>query len=377
MTVHSQTAPGVRPATGPRRVPGRFLHPVAWWAWAIGLMVAAARSTNPLLLGLILGSVAVVVAARRPDAPWAGAFTASLRLGVVILVVRTLLQVVMGAPIGLHTAFTLPEVGLPDWMAGLRLGGRVTWETVLVGLTEGLRLATMVACVGAANSLAAPSRLLRSVPAALYEVGVAVVVALTFAPHLLDDARRVRGARRLRGHQEGRLAGFARSAGPVLDGGLERSIQLAAAMDSRGYGRAGDVGPRLRVARAVLVLGGFAGTLIGLYGLFDTAAPAWLGWPMLGVGALVALGGLRAAGRRSTRSSYRPDPWRSPEWMTAAAGCLVAASVMVLADPAALTMPLVPLLWPPIALAPTVAVLVAAGPALWAPPLPEGAVVGP
>ncbi len=52
-----------------RRLP-RSLHPLAWWAWALGLMVAAARTTDPLLLGLILAVLGVVVAARRPDAPW-------------------------------------------------------------------------------------------------------------------------------------------------------------------------------------------------------------------------------------------------------------------------------------------------------------------
>ena len=165
-------------------------------------------------------------------------------------------------------------------------------------------------------------------PAALYEVGVAVVVALTFAPHLLADARRVSSARRLRGHDEGRIAAFARSSGPVLDGGLERSIQLAAAMDSRGYGRSGQVTPRERRAQAGLVLAGFAGVLVGLYGLFDSAAPRLLGWPMLGGGVLLAILGLRAAGRRSPRTAYRPDPWRSPEWLTAASGALVAGTFL-------------------------------------------------
>ena len=28
----------------------RLLHPAAWWAWAIGLAMAANRTTNPLLL---------------------------------------------------------------------------------------------------------------------------------------------------------------------------------------------------------------------------------------------------------------------------------------------------------------------------------------
>lgn len=345
----------------------RGLHPLAWWAWALGLMVAASRTTDVLLLGLILGVLAVVVTARRPDAAWSGAFSAALRLGVLVVVTRTLLQVVLGDPVGTHVAFTLPSVELPRWMAGVRLGGLVTWESVLVGVAEGLRLATMIACVGAANSLTPPSRLLRSVPAALYEVGVAVVVGLTFAPHLLDDARRVSGARRLRGHDEGRLTGFARSAGPVLDGGLERSVQLAAAMDSRGYGRSGSITTAQRRTHGALVLGGFAGVLVGLYGLFDSAAPRLLGWPLLGAGALAAAAGLRAAGRRSVRTAYRPDPWRLPEWLTAGSGALAAVTFVLATGSADL---LVGSGWP----APhpdwVVVLLVAAGPALWTPPLP-------
>lgn len=375
MATPTVTGMGLAPQArvGGRRLP-RNLHPLAWWAWGLGLMVAAARTTDPLLLGLILAVLAVVVAARRPDAPWADAFGAALRLGAVVIVARTLLQVILGAPVGLHTALVLPEIALPDWMAGVRLGGLVTWESLIVGLTEGLRLAVMIACVGAANSLAAPSRLLRSVPAALYEVGVAVVVALTFAPHLMADARRVRGARRLRGHEEGRLVGFARSGGPVLDGALERSIQLAAAMDSRGYGRTGALPARQRRRQAALILAGFAGVLLGLYGLFDSAAPRWLGWPMLGLGALVAVLGLRAAGQRSARTVYRPDPWLAPEWATALAGLVVAAAFL-LTPSAELLLSVTPLALPAPPAATMASVLLAAGPAAWTPALPSPGVV--
>lgn len=375
MALPATVRPGVSPPAGRADRRPRSLHPLAWWGWALGLLVAASRTTNPLLLGLIVAVLAVVVAARRPEATWSGAFPAALRLGLVVVIARTLMQVILGDPVGLHIAFTLPQVALPDFMAGVRLGGLVTWESVLVGVVEGLRLATMLACVGAANSLTPPSRLLRSVPAAIYELGVAVVVALTFAPHLLADARRVSTARRLRGHDEGRLAAFARSSGPVLDGGLERSIQLAAAMDSRGYGRCGPISARERRAHSALVLAGFVGVLIGLYGLLDSAAPRLIGWPMLATGALLAVLGVRAAGSRSRRSVYRADPWRWPETATALAGAL-AAGTFALWPTTDLLLVSAPLAWPPLLVAPTLAVLVAAGAAFWTPPLPATVAAG-
>ncbi|HBF85621.1 MAG TPA: cobalt ABC transporter permease, partial [Streptomyces sp.] len=41
----------------------------AWWLWALGLATAASRTTNPLLLGLLVGVAGYVVAAPRPGAP--------------------------------------------------------------------------------------------------------------------------------------------------------------------------------------------------------------------------------------------------------------------------------------------------------------------
>ncbi len=94
--------------------------------------------------------------------------------------------------------FTLPSLPMPSG-SGLKLGGQVTLEAVLRAFYEGLQLATILCCVGAANALGSARRLLRYVPGALYEIGVACVIALTFAPQLVTDAARVRAAHRLRG----------------------------------------------------------------------------------------------------------------------------------------------------------------------------------
>ena len=101
-------------------------------------------------------------------------------------------------------------------------------------------------CVGAANSLANPKRLLRSMPSALYEIGTAMVVAVTVLPQLADSARRVRAAQRLRGGEAGRVRRLRRLLVPVLEDALERSLALAAGMDTRGYGRTTGLTPGRR-----------------------------------------------------------------------------------------------------------------------------------
>src|SRR5690554_4295437 len=244
----------------------RNLHPGAWWLWALGLATAATRTFNPLLLALILAVAGHVVTARRSSAPWSRSYVVFLKLGLVVLAIRLVFQVGLGVAQGDTLLFTLPEVGLPDWAAGISLGGPVTLESVIVALADGLRLATILACVGAANALANPKRLLASLPAALYEVGVAVVVGLSFAPSMVGSAQRIRAARRLRGRPDRGLRSMLSVAMPVVEDALDRSLSLAAAMDSRGYGRRADVASAVRRVTAGLSLIGLFGVSVGVYG---------------------------------------------------------------------------------------------------------------
>ena len=355
----------------------RLLHPAAWWLWALGLAAAATRTTNPVVLLMLVAVAALVVAARRTPAPWSRSFLAFLGLGAVLLGIRMLLAVLVVDTVpGGTVLLTLPEVGLPEWLAGVRLGGPVTAETLAFALYQGLQLLAVLAAVGAANALADPRRLLRSVPGALYEVGVSLVVALTYAPRLVEDAARVRAAQRLRGRPARGLRGVARTAVPVLEGGLASSLDLAAAMDARGFARAGAVPGRWRRASAVLVLAGLVGVLVGLVGVLGAGTLPWAGAPLAAVGAALAVAGSLLAGRRSRRTRYRPDPWLAPEWLTVACG-IAAAGVVVAAaarwpavlDPAGR----IPLLPPQVPLPVLLGLLVGAGPAVLSPPPPLAA----
>lgn len=353
------------------------LHAGAWWLWALGLATAASRTTNPLLLLLLVAVAGYVVAARRTDAPWAKSYGAFLKLGLVVLAIRLGFAILLGSPIpGTHTLFRLPEVPLPDWARGVRLGGRVTAEGLLFALYDGMKLATLLVCVGAANALANPARLLKSLPGALYEAGVAVVVAMTFAPNLVTDVQRLRAARRLRGRDDRGARSLLQVGLPVLEGALERSVALAAAMDARGYGRSAEVPAAIRRTTAALTLGGLLGVCAGTYALLS-ASGAGYGVPVLLLGLVSALAGLRLGGRRSVRSRYRPDRWGARAWLVSGSGVAVAALMIWAAsyDPAALAPPAVPLTAPTLPLWPALSILIGLLPAFVAPPPVRAAAV--
>ncbi|MFB7503945.1 energy-coupling factor transporter transmembrane protein EcfT [Streptomyces broussonetiae] len=363
----STTGPGSR--TGHRAA----VHPGAWWLWALGLGTAATRTTNPLLLALLVSASAYVVATHRTATPAARSYTAFAKLALAVLLIRLFFAVALGSPIpGTHTLLTLPEVPLPHWAQGIRLGGRVTAEALVFAAYDGLKLATLLICVGAANALASPGRLLKSLPGALYETGVAVVVALTFAPHLVADVQRLRAARRLRGRPDRGLRGLLQVGLPVLEGALERSVALAASMEARGYGRSAEVPARVRRTTAALTLGGLLGVCAGTYGLL-TAEGGSYGLPVLLAGVAAALAGLKLGGRRSLRTRYRPDPWDARAWLVAGSGAAV-ATLLTLAstrDPQALHPGVVPLVAPTLPLWPAAAVLLGLLPAFAVPKEPS------
>ncbi|HUD35337.1 MAG TPA: CbiQ family ECF transporter T component [Streptosporangiaceae bacterium] len=376
------------PGRRPVRLP-RALHPVAWWCWAIGLATAASRTSNPLLLVLILAVLGLVVALRRSAAPWARGYRFYLLMALVVIAIRVGFSVVFttGASARDHILLTLPVVPMPSWYSGVRIGGPVSAEAVLSAAADGARLACLLCCIGAANTLANPKRALRVLPGALYELGVAVTVALSVAPQLVESVGRVRRARRLRGaagpksggpksggpksgrHRFGLLRGVAI---PVLHDALDRSLRLAAAMDARGYGRTGTATAASRRLTAACLLAGLAGLCLGGYELLDPTVPPAVGVGGFTAGTALAVAGLVLGGRRVSRSRYRPDPWRWPEWVVAASGlaCAVVLWANVGYDPAALNPAFYPLHWPSLPVLPAVAILVTAVAAVAAPPVP-------
>ncbi|MGO9856806.1 MAG: energy-coupling factor transporter transmembrane component T [Acidimicrobiales bacterium] len=354
-------------AAAPRR---RSLHPVAWWLWAAGLAVCAMRTNNPFLLALIGATACFVVSACRTSAPWSRSIAFFLRLGVLVIAIRVVIEILFGQR-GMpgHVLFDLPHVPLPSWAVAVSIGGAVTLESILNAFVEGLQIAVILVCFGAANSLASPYRLLRSLPAVLYETGVVVTVALAFTPELVLSISVVRQARRQRGIPVRGLRGMRGVAVPVLESALDRSLQLATSMDARGYGRRVSLGQGSRWLASGATMGGLLLVAVGLYGVIDSGSLFGLGLPIMAVAVVMCGVGLALGGRRSARSRYRPDPWRQPEWVVTGSGlaALVAMIIAHVLNVPGLTVSFSPLVFPSIPLLPVAGILVAAVPAMAAP----------
>jgi energy-coupling factor transport system permease protein len=166
---------------------------------------------------------------------------------------------------------------------------------------------------------------------------------------------------------------------PVLEDALERSLRLAAAMDSRGYGRSGEASAAGRRLTAVLTIGGLVGVCVGIYATLDGSSPRYLAGPLLAVGVAVAVTGFVLSGRRVRCTRYRPDRWRTAELIAAGSGLTTLVLMWAsTSDPLAMNPPVSVLAWPSVPLLPAIAVLVGALPAVLTPhPAIEAGVPAP
>lgn len=374
-----------------RAIPALAIHPGAWWTWALVVAGMATATTNTLILALIITSVALVVACCAQDpAP----FRLYLAVAAAVVVIRLAFRVVFPAAGG-TALLTLPTVHLGP----LELFGTLTTEALASGLSGGLQLAAVILAVGAAHTLADALDLLKHAPPALAGLSTALVIAVSVFPGLGRSVVEVRRASRLRGVRRRGLGGLRATVIPVLEGTMDRSLTLAAAMEARGYGgrvpidkTSGDRATVGRAAKALAldgpagaqrsrpghpplsansvcrrawaqpacVLGAVTCVALAAYGLFDSAWPSWT--PVaLTVAAVVALVAATRLDRTARRTVYRPRPWTVLSSIVVASA-VVGAGLLVLGVPAPIRHP-PPVLLPDLTLLAMLAPLVVALPA--------------
>lgn len=212
------------------------IHPIFFWLWATLLVTAVIRLDGSLFsLTTILASVALLRAmpkklVRKPT------FQLALRLALIAILIRLFFAIVIGVPMPGQILFSIPQIPLPDFLVGIRLGGEVTTQRLAGALGEALIFAALILLFGAANSLTTPTKILKVIPRKLYGVGLATALATKLTPQFADSVTRIRQAQHLRGQSAKGSKSWLRIGTPVLEETMSRSLDLAAALEARGYG---------------------------------------------------------------------------------------------------------------------------------------------
>ena len=217
------------------------------------------------------------------------------------------------------------------------IGGSITWNAVVYGLLSGL---TIVALVAAGTTVAAAidwSELMRLVPSRAANIAVAGSVAWAFLPQLSVSWREIREAQAARGHRWRGVRDVVPLVVPLMAGGLDRSISMAEALESRGFGVSMS-GRRSSPLQAVAIGGALTAGTIGLY-LFAVgqSLPAAV---VVGGAALLGLAGMKGGSGSTAHKTthYRTTRWSWADWIvaTGAVASLVAVAATLQLQPAAL-----------------------------------------
>ena len=198
-------------------------------ALCVALAFTCAVYSHPLVLLTVILVVVGVGVAARVGAEMARAARLSVPLALLVTLINPLLYA---------EGNTLLVRG------GSFLGRRfdITLEALAAGALAGLRVAGFMMVFGLFSACVDPDDLLRLFRRVSYRSALTASLATRLVPVLARDAMRMGDAARCRPQPPGRLA-VARA---TLSGALERAVDVAAALEVRGYSTAG----RPRAARA-------------------------------------------------------------------------------------------------------------------------------
>jgi len=198
-------------------------------AYCASLVTAAFLSPHPLVLGvlallILCAGLMCGVGSRVARSLWF-----SLPMGVAIVLVNALV-----AREGLTVLVRLGDGGPLGQLD-------ITLESLAFGAKEALVLIVIVAVAALASAVIDPDEVLRSLRRVSFRSALTATIATRMMPLLALDARRIGDAQRCRPRPAGRLAVMR----AITANALDRSLDVAATLEVRGYGSA------RRPARAV------------------------------------------------------------------------------------------------------------------------------
>ncbi len=316
-------------------------HPRTWGLWLLAALMPLVLTKNPFYLLVAILAVGVNYLSLGRNSPTAEGWKSFLRLGLALALFSTAFNLLFVSA-GDTLLFSLPELRwrmttLSQQPVLIQIGGTVTLESLVYGLTTGLALMGVLITFATFNTLVDHYQLLRSTPRFLYQSAIVASIGITFVPHMVVAQREIREAQTLRGHRFRAIRDLPPLFIALLAEGLERSITLAESMDARGFGgqpvafpqrASGAYAPQpdlllksiIALALVILTSGAFA------LSYFPNRV---VGGATMSMGGAILVAALWMVGQHVRRSRYRRDLWRRRD--TLVAGASAVASLVILA----------------------------------------------
>jgi energy-coupling factor transport system permease protein len=297
-----------------RETSAHLFHSGSWACWLAAAMFAALSTRNSFYLLLVIAAALIVrnvinnsrKATNQGIAGASGFQSAPL----IRLVVTVTLVVALFKGLSYHIGQTV-LFNIPDWLPVL--GGPATLEGLASAGIDALQLLAVLAVFTAFSAGADYYALLRSVPAAMHGAGLITSIAITFVPQTIERWSEIREAQSLRGHRLRRVTDLLPLVMPLLAGGMERSMNLAEAMESRGFSRSS---AKRTLSPLLVQLGlasGLAVTLAGTTMFAFLPGVPLLAWLLTITGIVLVGFTLWAVGAGTTRTRYRRSVWRAQD----------------------------------------------------------------
>ncbi len=285
-------------------------HPWAWLIWFSAAVVLSLSTRNPLYALILIGVARLAGELHGRQDPMIGLSFG--RMAAVILLFSTIYAALF-IHIGDHVIYSLP-----DWPL---IGGAITLEAIADGLRNGIILLTLITIFLAFNAIIPVSVLVRLIPASLKDIGVVLLVAITYVPETRHQLRRIREAQAIRGHEVRGLRDWRPVIVPLLVAGFERSLRLSETMVARGYGSTTRTEHKLWKRGGLLSVTGIA-----LTGWLILWAGFQLGWLLiiLAISLLALLILLNPSQIKRTR--YHRYEWSTQDWLLIATALLALAA---------------------------------------------------
>lgn len=209
------------------------LNPLCKLAWVVSLVAVALIFNHPVYLVLLFLSTIPPIITAGVWREWATSMKYTLYLCLMVIVINALISY-NGAHVLWQASFRIPVIGVPT----------ITLEALFFGVGMSLRLLTIISAFVILTLTIHPDDILQALLKIKVPYKSILVISLStrFVPTLIDDARGISDIQRSRGLEldRGNLVQKIRRRSaviiPLLSNSLDRSVQVAEAMESRAFG---------------------------------------------------------------------------------------------------------------------------------------------